>query len=121
MNKYANTDKDIHTRIYKFVINCFKEVVQKIQRRPENIPIIEQIASSLTSVGANDREADAAGSKKDFVAKYIIVRKEMHETQFWLSIIHDLNLVNQNLVTVQLAELDQLFKIVSTIIIRAKE
>lgn len=58
MNNYHNTVKDIHKRVYDFILNCFRDVVQQIRRKPENIPIIEQLASSLTSIGANDREAD---------------------------------------------------------------
>jgi len=82
MNKYANTDKDIHKRIYLCVIGCFRDIVQKIPRRTENNPIIEQLAASLTSMGANDREADAAGSPRDFIAKYVIVRKDTNETNY---------------------------------------
>jgi len=63
MNTYKGTSKDIHARIYQFVVHCFRDVVMKIPRRPETTPIIEQTAASLTSIGANDREADASGSK----------------------------------------------------------
>jgi hypothetical protein len=70
MNKYANTDKDIHIRIHKFVVSCFINVVRKIPKNTENIPIIQQISASLTSIGANDQEADAADSNRDFIAKY---------------------------------------------------
>ena len=74
MNKYSGTDKDIHKRIHKFVVSCFVDVVRKIPKTPENIPIIRQISASLTSIGANDQEADAADSRRDFVAKYKITK-----------------------------------------------
>ena len=92
MNKYRGTEKDIHTRIYKFVIACFRDVVKKIPKTTENIPIISQLSSSLTSIGANDQEADATTSKKDFIAKYAIVRKKTKETKYWLSFIKDSSL-----------------------------
>ncbi len=120
MNKYKGTDKDIHTRIYKFVLGCFRDVVMKIPRRPETIPIVEQIASSLTSIGANDREADASGSQKDFIAKYMIVRKETNETHYWLSIISDLHLVNFSQVDPYIKECQEILNIVSSIIKSAK-
>ena len=120
MNKYKGTEKDIHRRIYRFVLDCFRDVVQKILRKPENIPIIEQLASSLTSIGANDREADAAGSRKDFIAKYTIVRKETNETLFWLSLVHDLILVNQKTVSQYLVEGEEILNIVSSIIKNAR-
>lgn len=87
MNRYANTEKDIHQRIHKFTVNCFINIVRKIPKFPENIGVIQQVSASLTSVGANDQEADAADSNKDFIAKYKIVKKEAKETRYWLTFI----------------------------------
>ncbi len=97
MNKYRDTDKDIHKRIYYFILNCFREVIKKIPKTVENIPIIQQLTSSLTSMGANDQEADAAATKKDFIAKYTIVRKETKETKYWLSFVKDTGIVNTSI------------------------
>ena len=116
MNKYVNTDKDIHVRIYRFIIGCFPNVVRKIPKSTENLPIIEQISSSLTSMGANDQEADAAISKKDFVAKYTIVKKETKETNYWLRIVRDTGLLTASLVDPYIGESQQILLIVSKII-----
>jgi four helix bundle protein len=120
MNKYANSPQDIHTRIYSFVINCFRDVVRKIPKSVENNPIISQIASSLTSMGANDQEADAAESKKDFIAKYTIVKKETKETKYWLSFVSDSGLVPKILVQDSLLEVQEILLIVSKIIQNTK-
>lgn len=116
MNKYANTEKDIHTRIYRFIIGCFRDVVKKIPKTVENLPIINQVSSSLTSMGANDQEADAANSKKDFVAKYAIVKKETKETKYWLSFIKDSGLVLASVVEPNIRECQEILLIVSKII-----
>lgn len=92
MNSYRDTKKDIHKRIYQFVLGCFQDIVKKIPKSVENIPVIQQVSASLTSMGANDQEADAAGSKRDFVAKFMIVRKETKETHYWLSFVRDAKL-----------------------------
>lgn len=47
-------------------------------------PLISQIVRSATSVGANYMEANGASSKKDFVNKIFICRKEVQETKHWL-------------------------------------
>lgn len=120
MNKYKNTPQDIHSRIYKFVINCFKDVVRKIPKTTENYPIIGQISSSLTSIGANDQEADGASTKKDFINKYYIVKKETKETKYWLSIIGDTNLLMKNTVDPYIEECHQILMIVSKIINNTK-
>ncbi len=120
MNKYKDTDKDIHKRIYIFVLHCFRDVVMKIPRRPDTVPIIGQIASSLTSMGANDREADASNSKNDFIARYAIVKKETNETIFWLSLIRDLSLVSSKPTEGYIAECEEIFRVVSSILLNTK-
>ncbi len=116
MNKYANTDKDIHRRIYRFVIDCFRSIVQKIPKTVESKPVISPLASSLTSMGANDQEADAASSKKDFVAKYMIVKKETKETKYWLSLTQDTGLLQKAIVEPYIRECQEILLIVSKIV-----
>ena len=50
-------------------------------------PIIEQLIRSATSIGANYFEANAASSKKDFINKIYICKKESKETQHWLRML----------------------------------
>src|SRR3989339_260176 len=116
MNKYRNTLQDIHLRIYKFIVSCFNNIVKKIPKSIENNPIISQISSSLTSMGANDQEADATTSKKDFIAKYSIVKKETKETKYWLSFIKDSLLVEVKIVNPYIQECQEILMIVSKII-----
>lgn len=52
-----------------------------------NRPIITQLIRSATSIGANYVEADGAESKKDFVHKIAICKKESKETKHWLRMI----------------------------------
>lgn len=47
-------------------------------------PIINQLISSGTSIGANYCEANNASSKKDFQNKIFICKKEAQETKYWL-------------------------------------
>src|ERR1039458_7220239 len=54
---------------------------------PVMSPLISQIVRSGTSIGANYCEADDAESKKDFVHKIGICRKEARETKHWLRMI----------------------------------
>lgn len=119
MNKYKNTDKDIHERIYRFIILVFG-IIKKIPRTPENMRIIDQISGSLTSMGANDQEAEVAGSKKDFIQKYTIVKKETKETYYWLRLIKDLKLIPDNILA-EMDECSQILRIVISIILSSKK
>lgn len=121
MNNYKDTDKDIHTRIKKFVIDCFTGVVKQIPKKAENIPIIKQISASLTSIGANDSEADSCESNKDFIAKYTIVKKETNETIYWLEIISATEIISPKLVGGYVDEAKEILLIISKILINSKK
>ncbi|MBI2034491.1 MAG: four helix bundle protein [Candidatus Levybacteria bacterium] len=106
---------DIHERIYRFVIRVLK-LVKQLPKTPENFIIINQITRSATSMGANDREADGATTKKDFIHKYSIVRKEGKETDYWLHIIADTNPSFMPRMDNLINEGVEIIKIVTTII-----
>jgi|SRR3989344_1611119 len=53
----------------------------------ENKPVRSQLVRSGTSIGANYCEADEAESKKDFLHKLGICKKEARETKYWLRVI----------------------------------
>lgn len=52
--------------------------------------VASQITRSVTSMGANFAEAQDASSRKDFVNKIYISKKESIETKYWLAIIKKL-------------------------------
>ena len=52
-----------------------------------NAPIINQLVRSSTSIGANYCEADDAESRKDYIHKVGIAKKEARETAYWLKMI----------------------------------
>ena len=111
--------RDIHKRIYEFVVTVIK-ITRLLQRNPENQVFINQILRSATSVGANDQEADAAESRKDFIAKYSIVKKELKETGYWLRLIEECNQSINNDIKLIRNESEELLHIVSKIIINTK-
>jgi four helix bundle protein len=52
-----------------------------------NQNIISQLLRSATSIGANYREANNGSSKKDFINKISICRKEARETEYWIELL----------------------------------
>jgi len=110
---------DIHDRIYKFVLSVLT-ILSSLPKSNLNLIIIDQCGRSVTSVGANDQEADACESKKDFILKYTIVKKELKETNYWLQLIKDTNSsVNPALANIQ-NEGKELLLIISSIIKKSK-
>lgn len=121
MNKYKNTANDIHKRIYNFVINCFNEVIKNIPKSVENNNIIKQLTASLTSIGANDQEADASITKKDFIAKYTIAKKEAKETRYWLFVVRDTKILKDVDLNIFINECQEILLIISKIIYNTKK
>jgi four helix bundle protein len=67
-----------------------EEVIVFAKKVPQSVitrPLISQLVEAATSVGANYCEADDAESKKDFIHKIGICKKEARETKHWLRMI----------------------------------
>lgn len=74
-----------------------------------------QLLRSSGSIGANYREANEKLSKKDFVYRMKICRKEAKETEYWLRLI-DSTIPEQYDTTPLIKEAIELRKIMSAII-----
>ena len=55
----------------------------------------KQILRSGTSIGANVSEAIYGCSRKDFIAKLQIARKEAAETLYWLELLHSCEYIKE--------------------------
>jgi four helix bundle protein len=79
---------------------CFGENViilcKKIKQDNINKPIINQLIRSATSIGANYMEANGGSSKRDFVNKIFICKKESQETKHWLRMLSSCNNENKD-------------------------
>lgn len=115
-----NRQYEIHDRIFTFVCRGLK-VVRFLPKTVETQIVINQYLRALTSVGANDNEADGVSSKKDFIHVYSIVRKELKETRYWLKIIAELHGVLKPRLQYLLQENEELIKIISSIMVSASK
>jgi four helix bundle protein len=66
--------------------------VKKLKVDIINRSLIEQVVSSSGSIGANYCEANEAESKRDFIHKIGIAKKDVKETQYWLRILESSNI-----------------------------
>lgn len=115
----TNKQIDIHERIYNFVLTVLG-LLTDLPKTTLNLIIIDQCGRAVTSVGANDQEADACESRRDFIAKYSLVKKEIKETNYWLRLIFDTNPNFQPRVMVIQQEGKEILLIVSSIIKNTK-
>ena len=63
---------------------------------PKSAYMINQLAKSGTSIGANIHEAQYAHSKADFIAKLEIALKEACETGYWLKLLFETGRIGEN-------------------------
>ena len=86
-----------------------------------NIEDSKQLVKASGSVGANYRDANESLSKKDFLMRMKISRKEAKESAYWLRLIHETNnLRNANDAQKLIQEANELKKIFSSILEKSK-
>jgi four helix bundle protein len=77
---------DLEERTAKFG----ERVVSFAKTMPVNLittPLIPQLVRAATSVGANYCEADDSGSKKEFLYRISLCKRESRETKHWLRMV----------------------------------
>jgi four helix bundle protein len=79
---------DIQERSIRFAIRAAK-LVDRLPRKQSIFEYGKQLIRSSASVGANLQEADGALSRKDFLNKLGISRKEAKETYYWLILVKE--------------------------------
>ena len=57
--------------------------------------LVNQLERSTTSIGANIHEANYAHGKPDFIAKLQIALKECYETEYWLELFVQSDILNR--------------------------
>jgi four helix bundle protein len=86
MIKIAPKKYDLEERTANFAKADIK-YCSGIPKNPVTIPLISQLVRAATSIGANYCEANGASSKRDFINKIFICKKESKETKYWIQLI----------------------------------
>lgn len=102
---------------------CGRNIIifcKSMPRNTINLPLISQLIRSGTSVGANYREANETSTKKDFLFRMRICRKEAKETMYWLHLVTEANPELNNKTSFLMDETSQLVKICASIILKSE-
>jgi len=91
-------------RLYKYLCDEKKEYT-----------LSKQLLRSGTSIGANIEEAIGGQSRKDFYAKMAIAYKEARETHYWLRLLRDSGVIEQDEAVTILGDNEELLKIIGSI------
>ena len=108
----------IKEKTYRFAIDIVL-LYKEMMKRNEFI-LSKQIVRAGTSIGANIEESVAAQSRKDFISKMAISSKEARETNYWLRLIRDANLLKDVDLTRLINESEEIIKIITSIVKTSK-
>lgn len=89
------------------------DLVERMPRNRASDVVGRQLLRSGTSVGANYREANRAGSKADFLHKLGIATKEAAEAQYWLELVSESKHLVSEATAKLLLESDELIAILT--------
>lgn len=120
-NNNSNTKQyDLEERTFKFARDS-RIFIKKVPRTIANIEDSKQLVRSTGSQAANYIEANEALSKKDFVMRIKICKKETKESRLWLRLIdvgEDKKLDSERNALIN--ECEQLMKIFGAILEKSK-
>ena len=84
-NQLIDLSRDFAVRI----IN----VCSKIRESKKGNVLVNQLLRCGSSIGANIHEANYASSRSDFINKFQIALKECYETEYWLTIFKEADML----------------------------
>ncbi len=121
MTKIQNSKPqyDLEERTFKFA-KAVRLFVKTLPKTIANIEDGKQLIKSSGSTGANYREANESLSKKDFLMRIKISRKEAKESAYWLRLIYETNIKNSHDTQGLIQEANELKKILSSILEKSK-
>ena len=82
--------------------------------------LCSQILRCGTSIGANVEEAIGGSSRKDFIYRLEIAYRETRETNYWLRLLQEGEIIETRLASSLLSDCEEIQKILAAIIHSAK-
>ncbi len=112
-----NKRYDLEERTLAFA-RMVNDYVNKLPKTISNLENGKQLVRSAGSAGANYIEANESLSKKDFLMRAKISRKEAKESRFWLELTNPIEAEQKNKAYL-ITEATELIKIFSAIITKS--
>ena len=108
-------DNPVKDKSYIFALLIIR-LAKTIQNDAKEYVLSKQLLRAGTSIGANVEEANAAQTKKDFIAKMSIASKEARESSYWIRLLRDSNYVEENDASRLLKDCEELIRLLTAIV-----
>ena len=109
----------IVAKSYSFAVRVVKFCFE-IQEKRKEFVLSRQLLKSGTSIGANIEESQGAISKAEFIAKIQIALKEAKETKYWLRLMKDAEVYQNNHSEQLLNDCNEIIIIITSILKSSK-
>jgi four helix bundle protein len=113
-------ENDLLYRTFIFGVNCLK-FLKTLPNSYEINVVKVQLSKSSTSIGANYEESQAGSSRADFRNKIRIALREARETNYWLRVIKELEVSDNDEFFMLLQESLEIKNILGAILNKTKE
>jgi four helix bundle protein len=121
MQNYNSKFKtDINKRCYDFGLKVI-ELTNSLPNKRSAWVIADQLIRSATSIGANLTEGKASSSRLEFKKFYEIALKSANETKYWLNLLKDARLANENEAFVLIQEVTEISNMLGSGVIKLKQ
>ena len=111
--KKMKSENVIQEKSYSFALRIIK-LYQFLSKKNEFV-LSKQILRRGTSIGANVEEAIGSQSRKEFYSKMCLVYKEARETEYWLRLLRDSNLLSESQSTSMIKDCHEILRITGSI------
>ena len=100
---------------FAFALRIVK-LFQYLQTEKNEYILSKQLMRSGTAIGALYREAEYAESKLDFIHKLAISQKECNESLYWLELLNQSKIIDDNQFKSIYIDAEELMKLLTSII-----
>ncbi len=110
----------LRQKSYDFAVRIVK-LCRYLSTEQKEFVLSKQVLRSGTAIGALIREAEFGQSKADFINKLSIALKEANETDYWLSLLLDTDLIEQKMYQSMKIDIDSIISLLVASIKTAKQ
>jgi len=113
-------ERDIREWTMAYAVLIVKETLA-LKKEGVEYSLRDQLLRSGTSIGANVREAKASSSRRELIRYYEISLKSCEETEFWINVIQLGYEMSNNRFESMMKELNEITRVLVTIINNLKK
>ena len=119
-NSRNRKDSTLHAKSYAFALRIIG-LAKFLREQKQDFVLSKQILRSGTAIGALVRESEFAQSQADFINKLSVSLKEANETDYWLDLFFESEIIDRQMYDSLHSDLNELISLLVSSIKTAKE